>query len=395
MGSSATNFTFQADTYFISGTVNLYGTTIYSGGAVIKYTNAGPAKLVCNGNVVCNTGLYSPAVFTSKDDDSVGSVISGSTGNPISYYANPALEIRSSGQVLHDLRFAYASMGVFFQDYSAGTNTARHIQVVRCGKAFGVNGYGTYCQDLALRNVLMDSIDTALYGYSFTSRIEHLTVHQCNQLAYNFNGTNYGTTNWVLLANSILVAVTSFGNVSNALSSTLTSSSSNGVFQTVGAGGFYLASGSTNRNAGTTVIEPTLAAELKELTTYPPVVLENVLIETDTTLAPQAGRDIDVPDLGYHYPPIDWAAIGRWSPTTPPSPSCRARSSPVSATSASSSRTTGALKPKAPRPSRSASAATTWPRNSRSIGATAAMNPPCWPVPATPIPAGAPRRSPP
>src|SRR5207244_11420784 len=48
-----------------------------------------------------------------------------------------------------------------------------------------------------------------------------------------------------------------------------------------------------------------LLADLKKLTTYPPVVLTND-ISVSTTLSPQAQRDTDAVDLGYHYWPLDW-----------------------------------------------------------------------------------------
>jgi hypothetical protein len=83
-------------------------------------------------------------------------------------------------------------------------------------------------------------------------------------------------------------------------------SSGSGVYQAVGAASYYLADGSTNRNAGTTNLAPSLLGDLKKRTTYPPIVLTND-ITTDTTLSPQAQRDTDIPDLGYHYDPLDYA----------------------------------------------------------------------------------------
>ncbi|MDH7501953.1 MAG: hypothetical protein QHJ82_04455 [Verrucomicrobiota bacterium] len=71
------------------------------------------------------------------------------------------------------------------------------------------------------------------------------------------------------------------------------------------SGGFYLAKEEW-RNAGTINIDPVLAGELKNTTTWPPVVL-NGLVTSDVRLGPQAARDTDVPDLGYHYAPIDYA----------------------------------------------------------------------------------------
>jgi hypothetical protein len=82
--------------------------------------------------------------------------------------------------------------------------------------------------------------------------------------------------------------------------------SSSAVFQTVGAGAHYLAQDSPYRNVGTTNIAPTLLSDLRKKTTYPPIIYSNMTFNSATTLAPQAQRDTDVPDLGYHYDPLDY-----------------------------------------------------------------------------------------
>jgi hypothetical protein len=85
-------------------------------------------------------------------------------------------------------------------------------------------------------------------------------------------------------------------------------STSSGIYDSVGAAGYYLASGSTNRAAGTAGIEAGLLADLQTLTTYPPTVIpNNVYITTSTILSQQAGRYSGIPDIGYCYSPIDWA----------------------------------------------------------------------------------------
>ena len=78
-----------------------------------------------------------------------------------------------------------------------------------------------------------------------------------------------------------------------------------GVFQTVGAGANYLATNSPYRNAGTTNIDPTLLASLRQKTTYPPNLLTGAITNT-TVLSPAIQRDTDTPDIGYHYDPIDY-----------------------------------------------------------------------------------------
>ena len=78
--------------------------------------------------------------------------------------------------------------------------------------------------------------------------------------------------------------------------------------ESVGAGSHYLADG-TYTNRGTRNINATLLADLKHRTTYPPVLLTSDFA-VSTTLSPQAQRDIDNPDLGYHYDPIDYCLSG-------------------------------------------------------------------------------------
>src|SRR6185436_222222 len=74
--SSGANQTFRGDmTYYISGTVNLTGTTTIEGGTVVKYATNAVAGINFSGPLACQTSAYRPAVFTSKDDNSVGEII--------------------------------------------------------------------------------------------------------------------------------------------------------------------------------------------------------------------------------------------------------------------------------------------------------------------------------
>src|SRR5205814_6854364 len=105
-----------------------------------------------------------------------------------------------------------------------------------------------------------------------------------------------------------IVGVTNLPTSTNSFISVSSYVSSNDVpsiFQAVGAGYHYLAPGSSYRDSGTTNINSSLAAELKNMTTYPPIVLTNDFT-VSTTLAPQAQRDTDLPDLGVHYFPLDY-----------------------------------------------------------------------------------------
>ncbi len=205
LSTGQANFTFQADTtYQVTGAVDLTGTATFEGGAVIKY-NAGQS-LRCSGTAVFKGDFYRPVIFTAKDDNSVGQVIAGSTGVPSGYYANPAVEFRTGGSQSKHVRVAHAQSGFLFYDYSAGSgNVVSHAQFVRCGTALRFNGYGTTFQNFNVRNVLMHTVGTAFYGYSFNGTIQHLTVNGGTTLAVDYQGQNYGTTSSLALLNSLLV----------------------------------------------------------------------------------------------------------------------------------------------------------------------------------------------
>ncbi len=73
---------------------------------------------------------------------------------------------------------------------------------------------------------------------------------------------------------------------------TVVSSSATGIYQSAGAGNYYLADNSPYRRAGTVNIDPTLLAELQTLTTYPPQVYPNTPITGAVEIAPQAQRQL-------------------------------------------------------------------------------------------------------
>src|SRR5712671_618820 len=68
------------------------------------------------------------------------------------------------------------------------------------------------------------------------------------------------------------------------------------------------------RDAGTTNIDAGLAADLRCLTTYPPLVfpVRKIIGNTNLVLSPQAERDADLPDLGFHYSPLDFVFGWAW-----------------------------------------------------------------------------------
>ena len=83
------------------------GVTTFEGGATIKFDATGSLDV---SNPVFNTTSSNWAVFTSKDDDSVGEVIAGSTGIPASY---PNALTLAKGSVRY-VQIRYADEGIVF-----------------------------------------------------------------------------------------------------------------------------------------------------------------------------------------------------------------------------------------------------------------------------------------
>jgi hypothetical protein len=296
--SSQTNYVFKGDaTYFVSGRLDLYGTTTIEGGTVIKYANTNNASFIIHGPVNCATSPYRMAVLTAKDDDSVGEIITGSTGAPSGTYGwcRIWVDYTYSYTDLHDLRFVYGGSTVLF-NYTHGA--LRHCQFVKCRnpvQAVGMN--------LTMQNVLLHQVaDWALIADAGNIAAEHLTL---DEVAAVFIPTRGGTLG---MTNSLLSSITNNGYAFSASHNATNSGGS--PYTTVLAGSHYLTN-NTYRNAGTTNISPGLLAQLGALTTYPPLVLTNGF-STSTVLSPQAQRDTDLPDLGYHYYPLDycWSGLG-------------------------------------------------------------------------------------
>ncbi|MBI2927416.1 MAG: hypothetical protein HYY24_17100 [Verrucomicrobia bacterium] len=311
LNTSQSDYLFKGDTtYYVTASVNLNGSNNkLEGGAVIKFASDGTAALNVMGTLTCNTTPYRPAILTAKDDNSAGETISGSTGNPTTtYYANPALYFDGSSSDVKYVRVAHAQKGLKYNFF--GTHSVQHAQFVRCERPLL-----PYYATLNARNVLVHNANTVFDSSSnpMTVNAEHLTVNTASYLAYaGSTGSNVKATNCVFASVTSLSANgnTTFSGQNNGFysapnfgSSPVTSTSN--PFQSVGKGFHYLASGSNFRNAGSTSLNATLAADLKNRTTYPPIEL-TTHFTVNTTLNPQAGRDTDTPDLGYHYDPLDY-----------------------------------------------------------------------------------------
>ena len=303
LSTGQSNYLFKGDTtYHVTGPVPMDATTTFEAGCVIKYAPGSNAALRLKGPIVWQGSPYRPVVLTARDDTSVGDAVQGATNSPSGYYAAVALDIdratNATPALLQYFRIAYAQVGIALN--GATNHVFTHGQLVNCQRGFGVTN-----TDLSLRNVLFHGVLTNFVGSSSTGRCEHVTVNTANWCNDN-NACSY-----LYFTNSLLAGVTNSGTLT-VTNATAVLASADGVFQTVGQGANYLAAGSQYRNwsGASTNINGELAATLRSLTTYPPMVLSNDFMVT-LTLGPRAQRDTAAKDLGFHYVPLDycWSSL--------------------------------------------------------------------------------------
>lgn len=321
-----TNYTFRSDTtYYISGSgITLFGTNTFEGGTVVKYTNGASISILPEGTtegLIWNSQVARPVVFTAKDDNLVGQPISGSTGNPAGYYANPALNLNLSTapmQTVSYFRVAYAQQAFTL----AGTHPPNFYngQIVDCDNGFNADGMNP----ADVENILFANVQTNFNSlFSATFNVENCTFDSSAYLATIENSPYQSDlltfTNCIFV--NILNLTNSYGaNINFALTATdngfydapvfgsVTYTNNSYPFLMVGAGGYYLTTNCAFRAAGTTNIDPILLADLAQKTTWPPIVYSNAAILTNTVFSPDVPRDTNgSPDLGYQYDPIDIA----------------------------------------------------------------------------------------
>jgi hypothetical protein len=248
------------------------------------------------------------ATITSSDENAVGETISGSSGNP-----QPCTNLNSEGLMLSSatdleyVRVAYQGWGVSCSD----TITVRHCQFLHCSVA-GVYSMGGG----SLQNDLFTDCTRAWYDMTGSSAldVENVTADNCPTFLQGFS---WSTNESLCLTNCLITGVTNlcrpiYGTTLPRIYTNCSVITSNraGFYQTVGAASYYLCSGSSNRSAGATNVNPQLRADLKLKTTYPPIVYSNTSISVPTTFNPQAQRETASIDIGYAYDPLDWAFGG-------------------------------------------------------------------------------------
>jgi len=285
-------------TYFVNGDVYLSGVTVLES-AVIKYERYSDTlfpKLLVYGPLICKTSAYREATFTAKDDNTLGENIQGSTGNPTGWHYG-WYQLWGAGAQAYEVqhvRFRFSHIPFYVQN-NPGVSLLRHAQFYKCFATLYPDG----CT-LKAQNVLAYDCDNVMrVRYGGTLQGQHITVNKALFCPYRPAGQGPG---YVDLINSLLVEITYPDTYTG--SNNQTASSGTTVFQTVGGGYNYLANNSY-RNQGTSAIDAQLASDIKTRTTYPPLALPSP-INSNLTLGPQAQRDTDLPDLGFHYSVLDY-----------------------------------------------------------------------------------------
>jgi hypothetical protein len=305
-----TNFVFEPwATYTVLGPVNLYGLTTIMGGTAVKYaSDTANSYISLNGGIVCDTTPYRPAVFTATKDNSIGTTVTA--GSASTYYGVAAL--RASTTVtgeLHNLRFNFHHTAI---DWTGSTQRFSNLQFMNCSNAIRVVS-GTN----QVHNILATNVLNLFAGSAAIISAQHVTANRVGALS-----RLTGAPSEVALTNGVLLNVTNLGSgtltadyVATNGTPTITGvangfAATTPVFQTSVGGDHYLTTNSLLRDAGTTNIAANLAVELRKATTFAPQYLTN-LLGSDVTLSVTAYRDTDVPDLGYHYAPLD-AIVSRY-----------------------------------------------------------------------------------
>jgi len=257
------NYVFAANTnYVINGTVQIGpGPAVFEGRCILKYHEY--ASIEIQGTVDFQTDPFNPAIFTSIHDDTVGTAIPGSSGDPTySRMASPAVRFTgTANREIKHMRISSAHRGIEFA--TPGTqNTIKHAQIVNTWDSITL-----LANHLKLYNVLAANVDQVVNGYSFNVDAQHLTANTAFSLGYCWYGDPnlYGD---FYAVNCLIVNIPDEGFIAPYTpdASTRCYTGEEPAFQTVGAGSHYLAN-DTYRNTGTTTgVDPDLLEEIRERT---------------------------------------------------------------------------------------------------------------------------------
>ncbi|HEY1718020.1 MAG TPA: Ig-like domain-containing protein [Verrucomicrobiae bacterium] len=321
VNGSVGDYTFQGDTtYYVSGMFEVSGVTTIEGGTVIKIAGGiGPQIIIGeSGTVVCKTDAYRPGIFTSVNDNSVGATITGSDGSPQPYDVQFPLFLYATSLALHDLRFNYYDLAIEEDDYDSSLVNVTNCQFLNGDVAVASYHIGLFNTLISKNFSGADDSDAAIYLYGPSLICENVTAD--GGPAFVEVDDSEAT---IAVTNCIIANVSQFANPNpnpsgitggnngfynnTAFGADPVTTSSN-PFQTAGGGNYYLANDYPFRNAGTLNIDPLLLSALHQRTTYPPdnTSYANVTLSSEVDLYPRGLADADIPDLGYHYPVLDY-----------------------------------------------------------------------------------------
>ena len=351
--ASGTSFTFAGDkTYYVSGPVSFSGAVLIEGGAVFKYTNNSTASITITstGSLDLRSDLYRPVVWTSKDDDSCGETIPGSTGSPVGRFYGSGdygmLNLAvSSATVLKHVRFKHANLAV---GYASGSYpaTIRHGQFYLCDAGVMCSGVSGQRRALALQNVLMAKVNYPIGGSSeaLNVSIEHMSCDAAELAMWAASDAGSCCYNQYAVTNSIFAGCASLSDDANRLAGThnlfypdnaetfgtFARSVNDSPFQVSHGGGYYHSDDILRwyHDDGTVEINHQLKQELHDTTVLVPDVLPGT-VAGQTVVVPTISDGVwplyakhndirgfaypgsgdsteDPPDLGYHYPVINF-----------------------------------------------------------------------------------------
>ena len=313
VNTTETNFTFQGDmTYYVNAPNLFYGTTVIEGGAIIKFNGSGEIAIGAGGILNCATAPYRPAIFTSLNDNTLGETISGSSGVPNLNDVDIFLQIYPANITVHDMRFRYGTQAL--NENSATTMTVRDCQFYNI--IAPVYAYDAYLYNDLIGYSTSELSDVTNWSAAEIYVDDHLVAENVTaDSGYAFvNPNNSGET---MDLTNCLITSQSMTNGAGHVSTIVTNSveyiplPSTAIYQVIGGGNYYLTNGSPYRTNGTANIDPTLLADLAKKTTWPPVVYDLTNISHLGTLNITAPRDTNsLPDIGYHYDPLDYVFGG-------------------------------------------------------------------------------------
>ena len=159
---TVSSFTFASGTtYDISTSFTITGTATFQAGCVIKYENNAYVTLSGASFSFPSSGTF--PVFTSKDDDSFGERITGSSGSP-TYMASPALAVYyvASGYTLQNCRFRYCKTGVSYAGSSAVTYPLQNSLFQQCQTGIYISLPSN--ASVSLTGITKSSVNTTIQG---------------------------------------------------------------------------------------------------------------------------------------------------------------------------------------------------------------------------------------